>query len=230
MIISSKLKTIFVKTKKTAGTSFEIALSKFCGANDIITPITPKDEDLRRQLGFRGAQNYRDVFWYDYGLKVNGAYYNHMPVSRIKATVPGEIFKSYKKITIYRNPFDSAISRYFWEGGEKTGYNFLEYLKCFPNHLLENKSIAPLSGEDACDVFLRYECLKEDMQKHGLDAIWQVFHTISAKSDKRPKTGASISEIYRKFPQAIEIINKHCAEEISFFGYTVPISTRPYLR
>ena len=54
------------------------SFSKFCGANDIITPITPKDEDLRRQLGFRGAQNFKNVVWHNYGLKNNGNYYNHM--------------------------------------------------------------------------------------------------------------------------------------------------------
>jgi|SaaInlStandDraft_1057018.scaffolds.fasta_scaffold09167_2 hypothetical protein len=225
MIINHSLKLIFVKTKKTAGTSFEIAFSKFCGANDIITPITPKDEDLRRQLGFRGAQNFKNVVWHNYGLKNNGNYYNHMSTSEIKATVPDEIFKSYKKITIYRNPFDYAISRYFWEGGAKTGLNFLEFLEIFPNYLLENKSIAPLEGDDACDVYLRYECLEEDMQLHGLQEIWQVFHTISAKSGIRPSAETSISELYSKFPEAIKIVNQHCANEIDFFGYSLPVLT-----
>jgi hypothetical protein len=58
MIVCHERKIIFVKTKKVGGTSFEIALSKFCGPNCIITPITPADEDLRKSLGFRGAQNY----------------------------------------------------------------------------------------------------------------------------------------------------------------------------
>jgi hypothetical protein len=46
MIISHEHKFIFVKTRKTAGTSIEIALSKFCGPDDVICPIR-----LRRHFG-----------------------------------------------------------------------------------------------------------------------------------------------------------------------------------
>ena len=38
MIISHKYKFIFIKTRKTAGTTIEYNLSKYLGHNDIITP------------------------------------------------------------------------------------------------------------------------------------------------------------------------------------------------
>ena len=37
MIISHKYKFIFIKTRKTAGTTIEYNLSKYLGKNDIIT-------------------------------------------------------------------------------------------------------------------------------------------------------------------------------------------------
>ena len=58
MIVSHKYKFIFLKTRKTVGTSIEIALSRFCGEQDIITPITPEDEKLRQELGIRRPQNF----------------------------------------------------------------------------------------------------------------------------------------------------------------------------
>ena len=57
MIISHKHKFIFLKTVKTAGTSIEIALSKYCGPDDIITPASPEDEITRSELGYPGPQN-----------------------------------------------------------------------------------------------------------------------------------------------------------------------------
>jgi hypothetical protein len=44
-----------VKTRKSASTSLEIALSRFCGPEDLITKITPTDQLLRRNLGLLRA-------------------------------------------------------------------------------------------------------------------------------------------------------------------------------
>ncbi len=57
MIVSHALGLIFVKTRKTAGTSAEIALSRRTGRRDVITRISPTDEELRRREGGAGPQN-----------------------------------------------------------------------------------------------------------------------------------------------------------------------------
>ena len=59
MIVSHEHRFIFIKTRKTAGTSIEISLSKYCGPNDIITPIAEVDEKIRESLGHKGPQNYK---------------------------------------------------------------------------------------------------------------------------------------------------------------------------
>lgn len=62
MIISHRYRFIFLKTRKTGGTSVEIALSPFCSADDIITPIAPPDEALRASLGYPGPRNTEIAF------------------------------------------------------------------------------------------------------------------------------------------------------------------------
>ena len=51
MILSHEHKFIFLGTKKTAGTSIELALSELCGPDDVITPLTREDEARRAGQG-----------------------------------------------------------------------------------------------------------------------------------------------------------------------------------
>ena len=59
MILSLKHRFIFIKGRKVGGTSVEMALSKICGPEDIITPITPIDEKTRLRNKSK-CQNYSD--------------------------------------------------------------------------------------------------------------------------------------------------------------------------
>ena len=56
--MSKQNKFIFINGRKVAGKSLEVLLSAICGPEDIITPITPIDEQYRVLTGQRAAQNY----------------------------------------------------------------------------------------------------------------------------------------------------------------------------
>ena len=58
VIYSKSRDFLFVKGRKVAGTSVEIALSSVCGPEDILTPMTPIDELERIRLYGTGARNY----------------------------------------------------------------------------------------------------------------------------------------------------------------------------
>lgn len=222
MIICHTKKLIFIKTKKVGGTSFEIALSKFCGDDCVITPITPEDEKLRIDRGYRGAQNYRNTAWPAYGMQTKGELFNHIPAPTLMSVVPRAIWDDYTKITIYRNPYDAVISRYYWHGGEETGMAFDEFVLRHPQILTENTLIAPLSGEAKLDRYLKYEDLGDELDDLGLADVREVFSTLKTKGNLRPKKGATVQDIYRRFPQVIDVIAEACADEIRHFGYTPP--------
>jgi hypothetical protein len=105
MIVSHEHKFIFLKTQKTAGTSFELAISQLCGPDDIIRPLTEIDEALR--VGVRGAQNWRlrrwwgsprpllKRRWFKFTAEDYGFY--HMPAAQARARLDEKIWRSYFK-------------------------------------------------------------------------------------------------------------------------------------
>ena len=57
--MSHRHRFVFLKPRKAAGTSVEIALSRDCGPDDIVTPLWEPDEELRRAEGGVGPQNHQ---------------------------------------------------------------------------------------------------------------------------------------------------------------------------
>jgi len=210
MIICHPLRLVFIKTKKVGGTSLEIALSKFCGPDCVITPLVARDEALRARLGHRGAQN-----WETQGFTA------HSTAAEVMAAVPPEIWRGYRKVTIWRNPFDALISRYHWRGAAREGLSFNDFVLKNRGLVAVNTEIAPLSGPARLDTYLRYERLAEDMAEAGLDEVWQAMRGLRAKGGVRPPE-ATVEAVYAEAPEAAALVAELCAEEIAAFGYAVP--------
>lgn len=230
MIICHPLKLIFIKTKKVGGTSFEIALSSLCDEDSVITPISPGDEALRQAIGIPGPQNCASPVWRDKGGKEywqsSGIFFNHISAPRAKKLIPPDVWNSYRKITIWRDPFDVAISRYYWQGGPAIGMNFGEFVDRHRGFLRENAKIAPFTGEAALDDYLRYESIAEHIEELQVPGLRELFQALSAKGNIRPKQGTSVAETYAMFPKAAAIIAEECRDEIDFFGYQNPLFRR----
>jgi hypothetical protein len=159
MIVSHKYKFIFFKTRKTAGTSIEISLSRYCGDDDIITPISDEDEKIRSDLG-RGPQNY------NINSETNIKYYNHITAQEVINLLGKKTFDEYIKFCFERNPFDRALSWYFFQKKRNGSSNLLdsesfnswlnqEYITCSKgNH---NSHIYKIDNKIAVDYIGRYE-------------------------------------------------------------------------
>jgi hypothetical protein len=134
MIASFTNSFIFIKTRKTAGTSVEIVLSPWCSGPDILTPVDPEDELIRVAYGglprnFRGPKDQRAAYIRavrrrDAGeisrlfvqmrrtLRAKG-FYGHMPAERVRARLP-DLWEEAFKFTIERHPYEKVVSRAYW--------------------------------------------------------------------------------------------------------------------
>jgi hypothetical protein len=175
MIVSHDYKFIFLKTQKTAGTSIEIALSRFCGADDIITPITPNDEKVRTELGYRAPQHYlsplrdynhRDITRFLLKGKRKKRFYNHIPAREVRALVGTQCWDSYFKFCFERNPWDRVISLYYWLHKSEPRPTILEFVESEASLILKhlNKDVYMINGQVAVDRICRFENLSEELE------------------------------------------------------------------
>jgi len=108
MIVSHKHKFIFFKTRKTAGSSLQVALAEHCGPDDIITG--------QYRLGV-------DDNSHSAGLNMEKFFttHPHPELADVRRFLGEEIWNSYFKFGFVRNPFDIAVSRYHWDMKGKMG-------------------------------------------------------------------------------------------------------------
>ena len=176
MIISHKHRFIFVKTQKTAGTSLEIALSAICGPDDIITPISPEDEQLRQSPGLRKPQNVRVPFsryrWIDWCKTVitwkRVRFYNHASAKEIRHWIGQEIWDQYYKFCFERNPYEKVISHYYWKGGARRFGSIKKFIRSGKVKQLFAEKQYKLKGQSAMNRIYQYEKFEEalsDLQK-----------------------------------------------------------------
>ena len=207
MIISHRHKFIFIKTNKTAGTSIEIALSKFCGPDDIITPIDAKDEAIRQKFGSRGPQNYT-------------GFYNHISAEEIKKKIDEKVWKEYFKFCVERNPWDRFISFYYFKNPKEPRPELSAYiddpivnnLKKYGYH---NYTI---NDEVVVDKICLYENLKAELEEVRklleLPSALELPHAKGGfRKDKRHYTEKLDASTETK-------IAKIFSEEIKLFNYT----------
>jgi hypothetical protein len=224
MIICHDRQLVFLKCRKVGGTSFEIALSLFCGPHDVLTPLTADDERLRARIGGRGPQNFDRLRWPGTLRRRRLGFRNHSPAAQVRALMPARLWSRYTKIAIARDPFEVAVSRYYWRRarGRAADTDFGTFVARHRARLSANARIAPFSGADRIDRFLRYDHLPEDMAALGLGDVADIMQGLTAKSGPRPP-GATASALYTRYPEAARIIADTCADEIAHFGYHAPV-------
>jgi hypothetical protein len=234
MIICHKYRFIFFKTRKTAGTSLEIALSRFCDENDTITPLPAEDGCYLNSLGHPGAQNFvlplhQYSFRALFRLLIRGRrakYHPHSESLYVREYLPDNIWSNYYKFCFDRNPWDKVISMYWWR--TRSAYwlrknavlpaSLSEFITSADTLTLSNWSIYADNNKCIVDHVGKYENLAEELimiQKHlNLpDPIKLPVSKTATRQDARRYTEVLSAEDRATIQQA-------CHREIKLLGYS----------
>lgn len=135
MIVSWQNKYIFVHSRKTAGSSIVVSLSRNLGLDDLVLSAIKEIVEAKIQLpdkviqtalrtkpisvlfaGYLKSEKYSEAI--SKGVKKAympslGKKPQHAPAEKIRNTFPRE-WEEFTKFSVVRNPFDKTVSDYFW--------------------------------------------------------------------------------------------------------------------
>lgn len=244
MIICHRYRFIFIKTRKTAGSSVEIALSRACREGDVVTPLAERlgEEDVRRQEGGYGPAGWRKSFreyrgfreWKRlvlYGRR-SARFGEHATADQIRRLVRPDIWSGYYKVSLERNPWDRVVSRYYWQKHRwerkprqrafPDVHEYLCWLEKEKPHWISNWDHYAIGDTIAVDRMLFYEDLSRGLEE--LRAHLGIEEDLSLPP--RPAKGGFRPE--RAHPADVldapsrDLVRRMCAREIEAFGYREP--------
>ncbi|WP_377193079.1 sulfotransferase family 2 domain-containing protein [Ruegeria meonggei] len=156
--ISNKYKFVFLKSRKTAGTSIERALFPFCTKLDDDLPLELSDS----HYGEGVARGPAPEGWRP-----------HIPAARVRRRLGQEKWDSYFRFTAVRNPFDRVVSHFFWLRREdeiiqsdsfddiRTAFRRF----CVRPRYATDADIVMIDDKFVAQDAIRYECLADDLAR-----------------------------------------------------------------
>jgi len=227
MIISHRHKFIFIKTRKTAGTSIELGLSRFCGDDDVLTPMRSESAELKEDAGHPGARNYKvklsDMTMRDMAkIPLRGwpAFKGHSDAAYIRSRISDDVWKNYFVFTFERNPYARALSQFYWntrKGGTFEGQSIVEHFDNAESFRRSNWGCYAIDGKVVVDRVYHYETLSDDLA--DLEKSLKLPGPIvlpKTKTGFRPKAKKGAKSLP---PEMLERVESACAREIEYFGY-----------
>ncbi len=222
MIISHSHRFIFIKTRKTAGTSIELALSPHLSVGDLASPLgnlLPRHRLFSKP--FVSLLRQKD--------KTIRPRNDHLPYSVIEKCFREET-QGYFAFCVERNPWDKAVSAFYYLASKqgkvfaKTDTeSFAEFTASRRLETFSDYAMYMHGDRQQVDRILRYERLSADFAQVMADLSLShvTMDGITANAQQRPKTSHRLEQFYgANFDNAAaKNVQKAFAREIEFFQW-----------
>ena len=214
LIICDNHKFIFFRTRKTASSSIRSSLLPH-----VVHGIHIHDRSRRPNL--------KTVIADGSSRDENTRLHQHLRPGKCKRLVGADLFHDYFKFVFVRNPWDTMVSRYFWNRSRKRrranpeSMEFPAWLRWYlahPGSEQDNQwRYVSIDNVRVVDYIGRYETLEQDLRtvfhRVGIDELPVLGHE---KGGFRPK--AHYREFYDDESRAL--VSRRYRHAIRVFGYT----------
>jgi hypothetical protein len=238
MIASFRHGFVFIKSKKTGGSTAECALAPLCGAEDIVTPagfdeaIQPGGEARNftadpavqalydRTLAHGDDPDFAVFLDIDRRCRAAGDCHTHMTAQEVRAKLDPGFWASAFKFSIERHPYEKAVSQawFSWARQGRPDGDFAAFLdEQVRKGPYANGRFYRIEGRPVLDRVLRYERLDEELRevagRFGL-ALPEPLPRIKGgfRADRRPA-----AEVLSDDQKAA--IYERCRDEFELMGY-----------
>jgi len=218
MLVSHRYRFIYVKTKKSAGSSVELAFEPAARPAGWVSPAGGPafpTEEIVSEAGIVGARGPE--------AKAGARYWDHMPAAQIKRAVGPVIWQRYFKFCTIRNPWDKTVSFFHYvrpelrhAPRESVVANFRRWVHGPGRRRGLDRGIYWINDRPVMDAYVRYHRLCEDVAtvaaRLGVaDARLPEVHTGFRKADLG----------YRDYydENARRVVADVYGDEIEYFGW-----------
>jgi hypothetical protein len=239
VLVSHRYKFIFLKSRKTAGTSVEAALQCLIVDSPGVTEEADEYASDKGIIGTRMQGKKLDhasrvkmiesLSKYGGGRGLNRVvWYHHKNAEEVKLHLGEKRFDCYLKFTIVRNPWDKIVSLWRWQTLNKvTTLNFRNFV--LKQSASDDLYIYTINGQKVCKRHIRFENLRADLE--------MVLKEIGVEDDKieevlnrlpRFKDHGKVADSYRDYykdskgdldQHLVDHVARIYAREIRWFGY-----------
>lgn len=224
VLVSHTAEFIFLKTRKTAGTSVEMMLQSACmpPGHEVIettNAIVCKEGIVGcRMVGINRSGN---------SDPINRKWKNHRSARRVLFSLGPYKFFKYRKISAVRDPFSRCVSLFYWYGElghfaiDENPNSFRSLFRRFicNANWPDDRKIVSILGKHIVDDYVRFESLRADLEKlsERLSLPIDLDRLPHTKKSPRHKTKLSIEEMYDS--RSVDVVRRRMKWVFDRFDY-----------
>lgn len=221
MLVSHRYRFIFLKTRKTAGSSVELAFEPYARPEGWTPPegdLTFATEEMVSEAGIIGARSPEP--------KQGATFIDHMPARKLRKQLPADVWKNYFRFCTVRNPWDKTVSFFHFahkgvrdNDPETIVRRFRRWLHSNRHIRVRDKPITFIGKKSVTNGHIRYHRLAEDaaaVAEHL--GIREPLNIGGIHTEFRKRDALTYVDYYDD--DARLLVARSFAHEIGFYGWT----------